>query len=489
MKNKVQLISYADRLGNDGLVGLRHRLQNEFKDLFGGVHILPFYNPIDGADAGFDPVDHLSVDERIGTWDSIQEITNTVEVVADLVVNHISADSQQFLDFLEQGDRSEYAGMFLTVDYLFPGGVDDSQMEKVYRPHPSLPIESRTLSDGSKRQFWSTFSAQQIDLDVNHPKAQEYLRKILNKLASTGVSLVRLDAVGFSVKKPGTSCFLIPETYEFISMITTWANKLGMEVLAETHTHHENQTKVASHVNWVYDFCLPPLVLHSFYRSTAIELKEWFSVCPQNMMTVLDTHDGIGVLDVGPDPANTDVPGILTTEQIEEVIAGIHRSSNGVSEYASSDQLGNLDLTQINCTYFSALGSNENDYLLARLIQFFAPGIPQIYYVGLLAGVNDEGLVARTKVGRDINRHYYSTEEIINELESEVVQALFRLIRFRNNHPAFSGEFILLSSADHILHMRRELDEHWAELELDFQQRSFNVQYSDGSTTSAFSSF
>jgi sucrose phosphorylase len=132
----------------------------------------------------------------------------------------------------------------------------------------------------------------------------------------------------------------------------------------------------------------------------------------------------------------------------------------------------------VNCTYYDALGRNDRDYLLARAIQFFAPGVPQLYYVGLLAGMNDMELLERTGVGRDINRHYYTVAEVAQALERPVVQALLRLIRLRNSHPAFAGAFSLLDTPDHSFGARWENADDWAELQINFVTRDYSLRYS-----------
>src|SRR5690606_25925312 len=135
VRNKVQLITYADRLGGT-LQGLRALLEGPFEGLFGAVHVLPFFHPIDGADAGFDPIDHTQVDARLGSWDDVRALVSAVVVMADVIVNHISSCSPQFLDFAANGDGSRYAGMFLTLDGVFSHGAHESDLLAIYRPRP-----------------------------------------------------------------------------------------------------------------------------------------------------------------------------------------------------------------------------------------------------------------------------------------------------------------------------------------------------------------
>lgn len=479
MKNKVQLITYADRLGGGNIAELHHLLKGPLAGLFGGVHLLPFYYPINGADAGFDPIDHTKIDPCLGSWADIKALGQDVDLMADLIVNHVSSTSPQFLDYSEKGDASVYNGMFLTMDSIFPNGATELDLLRIYRPRPGLPFSYVTLKNGTKRLLWTTFTQQQIDINVNHPQGQAYLRSVLQTLHENNIRLVRLDAVGYAVKKAGTSCFMIPETFAFIESLAQQAETLEMEVLVEIHSYFRKQIEIARQVDRVYDFALPPLVLHAIFNRTARYLKQWLAISPRNAITVLDTHDGIGVIDIGADAADPQAhPGLVPPEELDALVEKIHINSNGQSRQATGVAASNLDLYQVNCTFYDALGRNDHDYLLARAIQFFAPGIPQVYYVGLLAGVNDMDLLAKTGVGRDINRHYYSIEEIDQALQRPVVQSLIELIRFRNRHPAFNGSFSMPETPDSEITMRWDNGVDWAILQVDFASGSYSISSS-----------
>ncbi len=465
MKNKVQLITYVDRLSGGGFNHLNNLLKGSLANVFGGVHLLPFFTPIDGADAGFDPIDHTQTDPRLGTWEEVRELSGTVELVADLIVNHVSSSSPQFLDYSKNGGTSEYAGMFLTFDRVFPEGAAESDILSIYRPRPTVPFSPIMLLSGEKRLFWTTFNPEQIDIDVRHPRAEAYLDSILEQFHVAGISMIRLDAVGYAIKKPGTSCFMIPETFDFIAELTIKARSLGIEVLVEIHSHYLKQIEIAKQVDRVYDFALPPLILHALFNADSKPIAKWLSMSPRNAVTVLDTHDGIGVIDVGADDDGT--PGLLDPEAIDSLVETIHKRSKGQSKHATGAAANNLDIYQVNCTFLNALGGSETKYLIARAIQFFAPGIPQVYYVGLLGGLNDMELLEQTKVGRDINRHYYTNEEIDDALNQPLVKKLIDLIRLRNDQPAFSGEFKVDAPEDHLLELRWDQDKHWVKLQVD----------------------
>jgi sucrose phosphorylase len=477
MRNCVHLVTYADRLGGNCLEDLQRILDGPLKDLFGGVHLLPFFYPVDGADAGFDPIDHTTVDPRIGTWSDVRTLGDTLDITADLIVNHISSGSSQFQDFLKYGDKSSYNGMFLTFDSVFPNGATESDLLRIYRPRPGLPFTTITLPNGQKSILWTTFTSQQIDLNVRHPQGDTYWKTILQRFQEHGIKTIRLDAAGYAIKKSGTSCFMIPETFDFIGELTNYAKALGLEVLVEIHAYYRQQVEIAHRVDRVYDFVLPPLILHAIFNKTAHYLKHWLSISPRNAITVLDTHDGIGVIDIGAAPDDPALYGLIPPDELTALVETIHEKSAGQSRKATGPAASNLDVYQINCTYYDALGKNDRAYLIARAIQFFAPGIPQVYYVGLLAGTNDMRLLETTNVGREINRHYYSWDEVHESLDIPVVQDLLKLIRFRNEHQAFHGTFSMLDSAEQSLVIRWDNTEIWAQLVVDFVEATMDICY------------
>ncbi|PUE09670.1 sucrose phosphorylase [Limnohabitans sp. WS1] len=479
MKNKVQLITYVDRFGGTTLPQLQELLDGPLAGVFGGIHLLPFFYKIDGADAGFDPIDHTRVDDRLGDWDDIKRLSGTADVMADVIVNHMSCESPQFLDYSQKGSASEYDGLFLTMQSVFPDGATEQDLLAVYRPRPGMPFSMTTLANGERRLLWTTFTPQQIDIDVHTPAGQAYLESILQKLSQSGVTMVRLDAVGYAIKKAGTNCFMMPETFEFIKAFAKRGRELGLEVLVEIHSYYKRQMEIARQVDWVYDFALPPLVLHAMEFGRSAPLRSWLDQRPNNAITVLDTHDGIGIIDIGADAADrAHNPGLVPPAELDELVERMHRNSKNQSRQATGAAASNLDLYQVNCIFFDAMERNEAAYLVARAIQFFVPGVPQVYYVGLLAGHNDMDLLARTQVGRDINRHYYDREEVLSALQAPVVSKLIDLIRLRNQHAAFNGVFSHASSADHLLTLLWTAGVDYARLEVNLHAKTGVMVYS-----------
>ncbi len=470
--NAPHLIAYADRFG--GTLGkLEALLSGPLARAFGAVHVLPFYRPFDGADAGFDPEDHTEIDPRLGTWDDLRALSRGRGVTADVIVNHISSEAPQFQDLLAHGDDSPYAGMFLTMRSVFPDGATEEDLARIYRPRPGLPFTSIRVG-GRQRLFWTTFTPRQIDLDIRHPATWGYLTTVIDRLTEAGVNLLRLDAVGYVGKTAGTNCFLTSACTDFVQRISQYAHERGAQILVEVHGHFRQQIEVAQAVDYVYDFALPPLVLHALHARDPQPLSTWLSVRPANAITVLDTHDGIGIVDVGENALRPGEPGLLTGNQIDGLVESIHAASGGTSRLATGSAASNLDLYQVNCTFYDALGADDDRYLLARLIQLFVPGAPQIYYVGLLAGRNDVALLRQTGVGRDVNRHHYTATEIESELRRPVVQALLEALRLRASHPAFQGTFTHQAAGTKI-ELRWRNGPHEAALQADLATGTYAV--------------
>ena len=450
MRAEVELIAYADRFGGN-LAGLRALLNGPLGGLFGGVHVLPFYRPYDGADAGFDPQDHTEVDARLGSWDDIAALSGEYRVMVDMIVNHVSSSSPQFQDWLANGQDSPFAGMFLTYGSAFPAGATEDMLMRLYRPRPGLPFTPYVLADGRKTLVCTTFTPQQIDVDVRHPTTRAYLLRVLHKLAAAHVSRVRLDAVGYAVKTPGLTCFMTPETFKFIDEVAAWCHQRNVEVQVEVHSYYLRQVEIAAQVDHVYDFALPPLVLHAL---TAVEAEPAarLAAAPARQRHHRARHPRRDRRHRRrPDATDHARPGLLDRAGLASHVETIHANSGGTSRQATGVAASNVDLYQVNCTFYDALGRDDDRYLLARALQFWTPGTPQVYYVGLLAGSNDMDLLARTRVGRDVNRHCYTPTEINADLTRPVVRALCRLIRFRNTHPAFEGSLTFSGGMSRIL--------------------------------------
>ncbi len=438
IRNKVQLITYPDSLGIN-LLELHYVLRRYLHKAVGGVHLLPFYPS--SADRGFAPLTYMEVDPAFGTWDDVERIGKEFDLIIDFMVNHISRQSEYFQDYFLNGKNSRYADMFLSFNKLSPTGeVDIADLEKVYTRKPRHPYTVIQRADGSREKVWCTFDYEQIDLDLVSETTKEVLRSFLIRLARTHAKMIRMDAFAYTTIRLGTNCFFLePDVWEILEWLNEYLTPFDTVMLPEVHEHYRYHLKIAAKGYWTYDFALPMLVLHSLYYHTGERLKHWLSICPRRQITTLDTHDGIGVVDV---------EDLLTETEIQRTLKELDEKGANTRTIYSGPEYQNLDTYQVNCTYYSALGGNDDAYLAARTIQFFTPGIPQVYYVGLLAGENDISLVEMTKNGRDINRHNYSLDEVQRDIHKPVVKRLLRLMTFRNEYPAFGGTFVIEDAPD-----------------------------------------
>jgi len=335
----------------------------------------------------------------------------------------------------------------VTLDKVWPDGIPvDADVALIFLRKPSAPFSSVTIAaTGREERLWTSFGtadwSEQIDLDVAAPATRKLIGGWLAFLAEHGVRIVRLDAVGYVIKRAGTTCFMVePEIYEFLGWITDLAGSLGLAVLPEVHDRYPTHRRLASHGFWTYDFVLPGLVLHALQTGESRRLAAHLAAAPARQFTTLDTHDGI--------PVRPDLDGILEPAEMLDLAAHVRHQGGNVNRILSDLHAGGVDVHQLNCTYYSALDRDDERYLAARAIQLFARGVPQVYYVGLLAGENDLDAVSRTGEGRAINRHDYGPAEIRGDLERPVVRRLLDLVRLRKTHPAFDGELSVESDAE-----------------------------------------
>lgn len=480
MSTGVHLLTYADRLAGD-LPGLRALLAESLPELV-GVHVLPFFDPFDGDDTGFDPDDHRTVDPRLGTWDDVRALASDgLDVTADLIVNHVSARSTEFRAWLA---TNEHDGLFLTFSTVFPEGATSDEITAFYRPRPGLPFTAYQRADGRRELVWTTFMPSQVDIDVRHPQGRAYLRGILETFADAGVRTVRVDAVGYAIKTPGTDSFMTAETLDYVGELTADCHALGLEVLVEVHAHHTQQEAIAPLVDLVYDFATPPLLLHALGRGTTERLAQWLGRRPANAITVLDTHDGIGVIDAGPGPAG--LLGLLDEAEMAEIFADAAIATHGRSAEFSVVPGWAPMPHQINATYYSVLGENDERYLLTRAFQLFLPGTPQIYYVGLLAGADDADEARATGQGRDVNRHRYTSAEVQEALGRPVVRALLELCHLRADVAAFGGVHTWSRPTDATLVQTWTAPGSGATLEVDMATQRFRLEVREGDRVRAF---
>lgn len=452
MRPGPQLLTYPDSLGGD-LASLRRLLDGPFRGLFGGVHVLPPF-PSSG-DRGFAPITYREIEPRFGTWADIRALAADHDVLLDLMVNHLSRRSDEFRDFEQHGRASRFADLFITLDKVWPGGEPaPGDVARIFLRKPDDPFSTITIGDtGQRLRIWTTFgrpdgSSEQVDLDLRSAATRRLIADWFAFFASQGVSIVRLDAVGYVVKEPGTSCFMVePAIWEAIDWLIEAAGREDLTVLPEVHDSPSTHEKLSARGYWTYDFVLPGLTLLAFETGEAARLAAHLARSPERQFTTLDTHDGI--------PVKPDLEGVISPAEMLRLADVVLERGGNINRILAEEHADGVDVHQLNATYFSALGADEDRYLAARAIQLFAKGIPQIYYVGLLAGANDHEAVAATGEGRAINRHDHTEAEIAAALERPVVRRLLELVRLRAEHPAFTGSLEVTTPASGELRMRR----------------------------------
>ena len=476
IENKIMLITYADSMSKD-LKGLEQVLDRYFEGVFGGVHILPFF-PSSG-DRGFAVINYDTVEPSFGTWEDIDRLGGKYYLMADFMLNHVSIRCEEFKDYMEKGEASPYKDMFIHWDKFWPQGEPtEKDLEVMYRRKAQGPYLEFERKDGKVVKLWNTFFQEQIDIDPYSAVTQDYYERNLGRLAQH-VPLIRFDAFAYASKRPGTSCFFVePEIWEVLDIGMKPLEKTGTEMLPEIHENYHIQLKMAEKGYWVYDFALPMLLLHGLMSGRTDRLIHWLNICPRKQFTTLDTHDGIGVVDV---------VGLLNDEEIELVQKTVDVITQPAKQYIKLPSMiktsgKQAQRYQLGCTYYSALGSDDKSYLLARAVQFFTPGIPQVYYVGLLAGENDIENLRINGDPRSINRHTFTEEEIARTVEKPMLRDMYRIMRFRNTCPAFGGEVTIGEDrGDGCLYIRWTKGADNAILWADFKDKSFSITYTDES--------
>jgi sucrose phosphorylase len=459
-----QLMTYADSMGGD-LAGLEALLNGPLDGLFGGLHILPPF-PSSG-DRGFAPMTYDEIEPAFGSWADIERLASRRDVMLDVMINHVSRRSPTFEDFLRLGRESRYADLFITLDKVWPGGDPPAgDVARIFLRKPDSPFSTVTIaSTGEQERIWTSFGtkdwSEQIDLDVTSAQTRALITDWLRAFAAHGVRIIRLDAVGYVIKKAGTSCFMVePEIYGFLDWIVGVADSLGLVLLPEVHDQYATHQSLARHGYWTYDFVLPGLLLHALATGSATRLAEHLDRSPERQFTMLDCHDGI--------PVRPDLDGILSQDEMRDLADLVRARGGNVNRILSDAHAdGAVDVHQLNCTYFAALDCNDDRFVTARAIQLFARGVPQVYYVGLLAGENDHAAVEDSGEGRAINRHNFSMADVQSALGRPVVQRVLELVRLRGSNPLFRGQLAVSSPSPSRVRMTWTAGDDCCELEAD----------------------
>ncbi|WP_404375145.1 sugar phosphorylase [Vreelandella aquamarina] len=442
------VICYGDSIVADGappLEVLDTFLQRYLGDTISGVHVLPFFPW--SSDDGFSVIHYREVNSELGEWAHIQALANHYDVMADLVLNHVSRESLWFVDYL--------TGSLPGRDYFIE--VDpETDVSQVTRPRSSpllVPISTRR----GTRHLWATFSEDQIDLNFENPDVLLEFVGILLFYLQQGVRMIRLDAVAFLWKRLGTSCIHLPETHTVVRLLRAIVDEVapGTLLITETNVPHAENISyfglerlaegAPDEAHMVYQFALPPLLLHSLTRGEATTLQAWLNSLPvlPKQCTYLNftaSHDGIGV---------RPLEGLLPDHERDALLELMHRFGGFVSMRSNPD--GSDTPYEINITWFEAMRGTRRGpdpwqiarFLCSQAIMLSLQGIPALYIHTLTGTLNDVEGVERSGRLRSINRRRWQRDELELLLETpstpthDVFHALRRLLEQRRQEPCF----------------------------------------------------
>ncbi len=434
------LITYGDQFlqpGEKPLTTLRRFLSTYVKHIIPGVHVLPFF-PF-SSDYGFSITDYTRVNPRLGGWAQIRGIAREFILMCDLVLNHMSAGGRWCREFLKGNPR--YAGFFITAT---PG----TNLSSVVRPR-ALPLTHVFAARGGEKMLWTTFSRDQVDLNYKNPRVLLEMIRVLLLYIERGVRIIRLDAIAYLWKEAGTSCIHLPQVHLVVRLFRAILDCIAPWVLLITETnvpHKENVSYFGDGTNeahMVYQFSLPPLVLHSFLSQDASVLTRWAGKLrfPQGggaFFNFLASHDGIGLL-----PAH----GLLTPAQLE-ALTEVTKECGGLISYKKT-QSGSIPY-ELNISYLSAVTGpgdppslKARRFLASQAVMLAFRGVPGIYVHSLLGSENYLEGVERTGGNRAINRQQLRLRDMELELAQEgglrrlVYEGYARLLKARSSHPVF----------------------------------------------------
>ena len=415
----------------------RQFLKEKLNNTISSVHILPFFPS--SSDDGFSVVEYRRVDERLGGWDDIEVLSKDFRLMADLVMNHASRYSDWFKKYLRKEEKYE--------DYFIE--IDPSQdLSDVTRPR-STPLLTPVHTKNGEKFVWSTFSDDQIDVNFeNLDVLFEYL-DIFFFYLSKGLSVIRLDAVAFIWKEIGTNCIHLKETHEIVKLMRTLVDCFAPKatIITETNVPHKENISYfgeGDETHMVYQFSLPPLLLHAILTENAFYLTKWvksLDKLPPNCtyFNFTSSHDGIGV---------RPLEGLVPDEEFMELVEGVKKKGGFVSEKKNPD--GTLSPYELNITYFDAFtvinGSQsvqERRYMCSQIISISLKGVPGIYFHNFTATRNNLQGVSITGRYRTINRKKWNYDELVGELSdpdtttARIFSNMKEVISLRQKHPAF----------------------------------------------------
>jgi sucrose phosphorylase len=434
-------ITYGGSISHEGEKNL-HTLHSFFNQHFASIvtilHILPFY-PY-SSDDGFSVINYKQVNEDLGDWDDIKAIANDYKLMADLVINHCSSRSQWFEAFKQ--NQSPEKNYFVEVDPA-------TDLSEVVRPRTSSLLREVETLDG-KRHVWCTFSHDQVDLNFANTAVLLEFADIICFYLDRGVKVFRLDAVAFLWKEPGTNCLNLPQTHEIIRLLRSLIEHRDPDAVIITETNIPNRENLAyfgnaNEAHVIYNFALPPLLLHGLLTGKNQYLNNWLMSMPpaQDGTTYLNfiaSHDGIGL---------RPIEGILDDDELDQVITTMQSFGGLISWRNLSDD--EVRPYEVNISLIDALkgtlkGEDEwrlERFIAAHVIMMGLDGIPAFYIHSLLGTPNDQTRLELTANNRAINRHIWDSDQLNALLEdpaslhAQVLAQMKHKITLRKQQPAF----------------------------------------------------
>ena len=418
----IVLITYGDNVKGAGptpLASLHHFVNTYYRGTVNTLHILPFF-PY-SSDRGFAVIDFRRVDANLGSWDDIRGKKRRYDLMFDAVINHCSSHSEMFQEFLNGNPL--YKDFFISYDS--PEELTEDQRRKIFRPRTS-DILTRFETIHGPKYVWTTFSEDQVDLNYRNPAVLLQVIESILFYVRRGADILRLDAVTYIWAEPGTESIHLKQTQEIVKLLRDVVDCVasGVALVTETNVPHRDNVSYFGdgfdEAHMVYNFALPPLVLHAFYREDSSALTLWArGVAPPSDRTVflniLDTHDGIGLMGV---------KGILPEEDISYIVETARQRGALISYKMASDR--KKEPYEINSTWWSAVnpGGDEEGldlqvrrYLASRSIALVLQGVPGIYIHGALGSTNDHGAFEASGVKRDVNRGIIDTRDVEEALQ------------------------------------------------------------------------